>query len=225
MHPRVVDYLSSVEPGSFRVTRKRDPGMAADVSWRSGEGGKIARFADHDGGEVYEIQFDQKAIAQVTIDLNRMEVEKKIGRYGEYGIYQRELLWLERLQGSGIAPEVIAHSPNDIVMSYVGEPVRPHNLPADWREQADAILRRLREHGCCHNDIKCDNLTVLQGRLYLVDFGWATEAGAPISPNWPTGIGRQHRLAIHRFDDRHAIHAALDSAERGEVDHSIVMSQ
>ena len=220
MHPRVAEY--HVEPGSFRVARRHD---AASSSLGGRESGKVARFDDGESGESYEIRFDQKAIAHVTIDLNRMVVEKIIARYREFGIYERELRWLKRLHGCGVTPEVIAHAPNVIVMSYVGEPVRRYNLPADWPQQANAIVRRLREIGCSHNDIKCDNLTVLDGRLHLVDFGWATEIGAPIPADWPTGIGRQHRLAIHRFDDQHAIHAALDSAARDEIDRSIVMQQ
>lgn len=225
LHPRIAEYLSGLELGSFALTRGRASEEIAGPHWPANEGGKVARLVDEAAGERYDIQFDQKAIARVTIDLDRMVVAKEIGRYAEHGIHERELHWLERLRGSGIVPDMLSHPPRTILMSYVGEPVRQYNLPADWPAQADFILTRLKEHGCCHNDIKCDNLTVLRGRLYLVDFGWATRIGEPIPATWPTGIGRQHRLGIHRFDDRHAIHAALESAARDAVDRSIVMPQ
>lgn len=226
MHPKLAEYLARVEEGTTKVVQYR-AGTARAPSSREVEGksGKIARFFDEAAGECYEIRFDQAAIAFVTIDLNRMEVEKRIELYAQHRIWAREIEWLQRLRSRDIAPDLLGHSPNLIRMTYVGEPVRQYNLPADWPEQAERILRVLRDHSCCHNDIKCDNLMVLEGRLYLVDFGWATDAGEAIPSHWPTGIGRQHRLGIHRFDDRHAIHAALASAARGQIDRSIAMTR
>lgn len=225
MHPKLIAYLTTVEEDTTSIVRR--PVTAKGMpSHETGRGfGKIARFFDEMAGERYEVRFDQAAIARVTIDLNRMEVEKRIELFAQHDIWAREVHWLQKLQGSGIAPELRGHSPNLIRMSYVGEPVRQYNLPGDWPEQAERMLRTLRGHSCCHNDIKCDNLTVLDGRLHLVDFGWATGSGEAIPSDWPTGIGRQHRLGIHRFDDRHAIHAALDSAARGQIERSIVMAQ
>ena len=226
MHPKLIEYLDRVEAGTTRIERYPAGTARAPSSRETADsGGKIARFVDEAAGECFEVRFEQAAIAQVTIDLNRMEVEKRIVLFAEHQIWEREVRWLQRLHGTGIAPDLLGHAPVLIRMSYVGEPVRPYNLPNDWPEQAERIVRVLRHHSCCHNDIKCDNLTVLDGRLYLVDFGWATEMGEAIPADWPAGIGRQHRLDIHRFDDRHAIHAALDSAERGQIDRSIVMAR
>ena len=115
----------------------------------------------------------------------------------------------------------MAASDGVIVTRYVGEPVRQYNLPADWREQAEDILYHLDRKGCRHNDIKCDNLMVFNGQLYLIDFGFATSTDEAEPESWPQSIGRQHRLGVHQFDDRKAIYEALESAERNEVDHSI----
>jgi hypothetical protein len=224
MHPKLIEYLHSVEEGTTTIVRYR-AGAERTSSSHEAKGGKIAHFFDESAEEGYEVQFDQAAIATVTIDLNRMEVEKRIGLFAQHKIWEREIHWLQCFHGTGIVPELLGHQPGLVRMSYVGEPVRHYNLPKNWLDQAERILRSLRDHCCCHNDIKCDNLTVLDGRLYLVDFGWATAIGEAIPLEWPTGIGRQHRLGIHRFDDRHAIHAALESAARGEIDRSIAMAQ
>ena len=181
MHPNLIAYLASVEEGTTRILRypagrrSQHPSCHAERN-----GGKIARFLDETAGERYDIHFDQAAIAHVTIDLNWMVVEKRIGLFAQHDIWAREVHWLRRLQGSGIVPDLRDYSPNFIRMSYVGEPVRQYNLPKNWPEQAERILRLLRDCSCSHNDIKCDNLTVLDGRLHLVDFGWAIEAGEAI---------------------------------------------
>lgn len=184
---------------------------------------KRAEWRETNDTAPWRVHFDQPAISDVTIDLNRDEVTKRIGRYGEHGILKRERDWLERLRQSGAVPALIRASADCIITSYVGEPVRRYNLPGDWHDQAERLLAALASARCSHNDIKCDNLAVRDGRLYLLDFGWATETGTAIPAQWPQGIGRQHRLGIHSFDDRHAIFAALASAERDDIDRSVVM--
>lgn len=212
----VTDYLALVERETLLAVEPVDPPPAQPAS-------KLAQWRDPDEGTLWHLHFDQPAISRVTIDLNRLEVEKRVGRFAEFGILERERLWLERLAATGAVPQLRAAVPQGLILGYVGEPVRNYNLPPDWRDQAERLLAALASVNCAHNDIKCDNLAVLDGRLYLLDFGWATEIGAPIPADWPDGIGRQHRLGIHRFDDRHALLAALASAERNEVDRSIVM--
>ncbi|MCX5569498.1 phosphotransferase [Kaistia nematophila] len=228
----LLDYLASVEPGRTVLHRHGDQesgqesgqdGAASGSCSASPAAAKIAYFHDPATASVYEIHFDQHSSSTIRIDLNRLEVHKKLARFIEHGIEEREIRWLTALESSGLVPRLIGHSPGLLRMNYVGEPVRRYNLPADWRDQAEAILAALASARCCHNDIKCDNLMVRDGRITLVDFGWATADGDPIPSHWPQGIGRQHRLGVHRFDDRHAIHAALASAERDEVDRSIIL--
>ncbi|BCP54475.1 hypothetical protein K32_30920 [Kaistia sp. 32K] len=220
--PVLIDYLAAVEPGRTVLHRHDAEDQSGSCS-ASPAAAKIAYFHDPETSNLYEIHFDQHSSSTVRIDLNRREVHKKLARFIEHGIEEREIRWLTAMAPTGVVPRLIDHTPGLLRMDYVGEPTRRYNLPADWRDQADAILAALASAGCCHNDIKCDNLMVLDGKITLVDFGWATAKGDPIPPHWPQGIGRQHRLGIHQFDDRHAIHAALASAERDEVDRSIVL--
>jgi hypothetical protein len=215
---RLVDYLQTVEPGSIAAILPRDlhpPGLVPS---------KTARVTDPASGTLYQALFNQQSISSICIDLNSSIVEKQIGRFAEFGILAREAHWLTVLAAADIAPPLLASAGSALRLGYVGEPVRRYNLPDDWPAQAERILQALATADCAHNDIKCDNLTVRDGRLYLIDFGWSTRSADPIPSDWPQGIGRQHRLGIHRFDDRAAIYAALASAERDEVDRSIVMA-
>src|SRR5665213_589112 len=184
---------------------------------------KVAVFKAEDG-RLYRIYVDQPATSTVVIDLNNHHVLKKFQRFAEFGVLAREVAWLRALAGSGVVPALRAAEQSELKLRYVGEPVRQYNLPGNWSEQAEAILAELEAVKCSHNDIKCDNLTILDGRLHLIDFGWATDVGDIIPTTWPKGIGRQHRRDIHCFDDRRAIYAALRSAERDEVDRSILLT-
>ena len=222
--PALLDYLAAVEPGRTVLYRHDGQAGAQLISCSANPAAaKIAYFHDSEASDLYELHFDQHSSSTVRIDVNRFEVHKKLARFIEHGIEAREIRWLTAMAPTGVVPRLTGHIPGLLRMEYVGEPIRRYNLPADWRDQAERILAALASVGCCHNDIKCDNLMVRDGKLTLVDFGWATARGAPIPPHWPQGIGRQHRLAIHTFDDRHAIFAALESAERDAVDRSIIL--
>ena len=175
------------------------------------------------GADAAFICLRQAMISRVFVDVPEGTLVKRPHRFQEYGILAREVDWLRRLGGTGVCPRLIEADDAEIRMGYCGEPVFRGNLPADWREQAEELLAALRRGGCAHNDIKCENLTVADGRLTLIDFGFATEIGAPIPAAWPRGIGRQHRVDIHRFDDRKAIFEALQSAEEDRIDRSMVM--
>jgi hypothetical protein len=184
---------------------------------------KSVEYEDNSG--LYCLRLDQPAISSVIIKLNSGTVLKMVSTFSDFNILEREVGWLTRLQSTGIVPRLLSSTAETLTLDYRGEPVRKYNLPNDWRRQASDILAALHEYGCCHNDIKCDNLVVLDGKLSLIDFGWATSIGEDIPSNWPQGIGRQHRIDIHRFDDKKAIFEALHSAERNMIDKSIVMKR
>lgn len=166
-----------------------------------------------ESGLGYEMIADHWMDGTVRIDLNAGTVSKIVGEtYRHFGVLEREIEWLERLQGSDIVPELLSTSDDGFVTRYVGEPASLYNLPFDWREQAEGILVVLAEYGCEHNDIAAANLLVADGRIRLIDFAWALPTGAPVPAQWPPELGR-HRLATHRFDDRHAIFEALEEKE------------
>lgn len=217
MPDKLNQYLLKIDP-DVAVNLER---VHPDAAQTPVEHRKLAFCADQAAG--YRAEIDEHSICAITVDLDRQIVTKHVGAYSEFGILDREVRWLGQLERQGIAPRLHSVAVGQMALEYVGEPVRRHNLPSDWAAQAEAILDALASEGCSHNDIKCDNLTVSDGRIFLIDYGWATRIGDPIPSDWPTGIGRQHRLGIHQFDDRRAIFAALKSAARGEVDRSVLM--
>ena len=161
------------------------------------------------------IYIDQVGQGRVFVDLTNGRVIKRVEGFAQFGLLEREARWLDRLGPSGRTPRLLARAPDTLTTEYLGEPLRQHNLPGDWRAQAQDILACLANAGCSHNDIKCDNLLVRDGRMALIDFGWSTPIGSPIPKDWPKGIGAQHRRAVHDFDDRLAIEAACTEAAEG----------
>lgn len=218
----VAAFLANLDPAAPVRTLRGGPATAEaffdlcrrqpDTPW------KLAVHRDPDTGAAICHFVDQVSHARIFIDLDAGRVDKLVHAHAIHGILQREAGWLRALDGSGRTPRLLDQGPDRLGMTYLGEPLRQHNLPADWRDQAQAILAALDRAGCCHNDIKCDNLVVRDGRLGLIDFGFSTRRRAPIPAEWPEPLGRQHRLAVHRFDDRHAIHAACAQAAAGRVD-------
>jgi hypothetical protein len=220
MHPEIEAFVRTVDPAA--IAQICAAPLGAGEAFRA-EFHKVARLVNEEAGDAHWVCFNTHCISQILIDLNAGVVTKSLGKFREFGLEGREVYWLERLRASGIVPELVRHDADTICTRYVGEPVNQRNLPEDWPAQAEWILSALAGFGCSHNDIKCDNLMVLGGAIRLIDFGWATRSADPIPPEWPEGIGRQHRIAIHEFDDRRAIFAALQSAEDGNVESSIVM--
>ena len=165
----------------------------------------------------------QPMISKVFVDFATLTLVKRPHSFLNHGILQRELHWLSKLSDSTVTPKLLGATERSITMSYVGEPVFEGNLPDNWRAQSEQILLKLQESACRHNDIKCENLMVLDGKIHLIDFGWSTAVGDTIPSDWPAGIGRQHRLDVHMFDDSIAIYDALKSAESDCINRSIQM--
>jgi serine/threonine protein kinase len=60
-------------------------------------------------------------------------------------------------------------------MTYCGISLQHRQvLPEDWREQLYAMKEELEQLEVFHNDLKASNVTLHEGRLYLIDFGHAT---------------------------------------------------
>jgi 2-polyprenyl-3-methyl-5-hydroxy-6-metoxy-1,4-benzoquinol methylase len=112
-----------------------------------------------------------------------------------YKLVEREVCVLNRLQQFPWAPRLLDSSKNTITMTDVGHPITHETLPSDYATQFQHILTDMESAGVRHNDIihPCwANITetlrdlqkhevmVHDGRLSLVDFGWATiDGGVP----------------------------------------------
>ena len=121
--------------------------------------------------------------------------------------FHNEIYWLDRLQHTDICPKLISYDDSllTIEMSYVGTSLTRNNLPSDWKQQCDRILDQLYDHDCSHNDIKPDDILVSDDKLYLVDFGWASNIGTPIPDNWPSMIGGDFRYSTKQFNDKYSL--------------------
>lgn len=103
---------------------------------------------------------------------------KQIRAYKEYNLIEREVFFLKKLEKYNCFPTYISHTETYIVMSYIGKPITCENKPTDLEKQLDTILSILETEGIRHCDIKKDELVVdSDGRVHLVDFGWAQYNG------------------------------------------------
>lgn len=135
-----------------------------------------------------------------------LSVSKRVSTHWDknnINVYENEKKWLEKLKDTDIIPRPLHFDDKNriITTEYVGELLNKDNLPADWEEQRDKILKTLVEYNCRHNDIKPTELVIQDGKIRLVDFGWAHEYESSNPNDWPEGLGANFKCGDH-FDDK-----------------------
>ena len=155
--------------------------------------------------------------SRVKIDVEKKIVNKTFTRVGRANyfrkfpkIFDREVYWLRRISNE-ISPKFISSSKRvkTITMTYEGVYLTRENMPTDWEDQIKNILDILKKCGCNHNDIKPSELLILDGRIKLIDYGWATSIGSSIPTNWPRGLGDKFKYGIHNFSDEYSINKSI----------------
>lgn len=129
------------------------------------------------------------------------------------GMYDREEHWLKKLSDSGITPGYISSDKRlkSVTMSYAGEYLTKQNMPKDYEEQIKNIIDVLKQYNCSHNDIKPSELLILDDRIKLIDFGWSTKIGEPISKRWPLELGDHNfRYKVHNFNDEYSLRKSIE---------------
>lgn len=137
---------------------------------------------------------------------------KKIQDYfPECNILENEIKWLNILKDFDRVPNIIEVTKvtKEIKMNNLGERVSVSNLPSDWEYQMEYILSELEKYNCCHNDIKPKEILVKDGKLNLIDFGWATKKGDKIPEKFPEKIGSKFKYATHDFNDRYSFRKSI----------------
>jgi len=149
----------------------------------------------------------------ITINHNNQTVTKETVRYIKYNIVENEVYWLNQLGDFIYTPNVISHHKTKLTLSYSGEPLHTNNIPENWEVQINIILNKLKEINCSHNDIKPTDLLVLNEKIMLIDFQWATKINEEIPSNWPDSIGGKYKNS-KKFDDRYSIYKSINSIIR-----------
>lgn len=147
----------------------------------------------------------ESSTSSVEINYEKNVIKKKIKNYKNYNVYEREIYFLKYLNEKGFnwCPQLI--DTNDfnqtITMTWVGERINKTNAPIDWEEQLQSILNDLGKQNIKHNDIKGDEVLVLNGNIMLIDFGWAS-----INGDWGCGINLcKKEKPANNFPDETAI--------------------
>jgi len=130
----------------------------------------------------------------------------KIVTRREHGVVEREIDFLRTLHGCGFTPELYDANVESgrLEMEFVGDDLSDAKLPDDAWYQMQRISEILYSLGIRHNDIRPENVTVQNGRLFLIDWQWATRYNMQPPEDWPKGLGTSWRSGWPRweFDDR-----------------------
>jgi len=143
------------------------------------------------GASITEAKSIQKS-ATSNVRLENGVIVKTLKGFFGYNLIQREKCVLDRLKKFKWAPKLLSNTDSSMTMTYVGEKVNKENIPLDYDIQMNQILTDMESMGVKHNDMiyPCSaesynkhEVMVLNGRLSIVDFGWAT-----INDSVPCGV-------------------------------------
>ncbi len=107
---------------------------------------------------------------------NPVYVQKSITNPKYKHLLLREITWLIKLKNCDRVPKFISRKENSYIMTYVGKRITKSNLPQDWEKQIKEIASSLSDHNCYHNDIKFGEILVLNNKIHIIDFQWATSS-------------------------------------------------
>ncbi len=129
--------------------------------------------------------------SDVKINKRKRIVTKTIrSEFLRFGLVEREVYWLRKLHyESDRFPEVVFDKGGVIQTRYIGDRIRVGSVPLDWSQQMSEILEVMFFIGVRHNDIKPHDILVQDGRLSLIDFGWALPYRESVPESWPKGLG------------------------------------
>lgn len=91
-----------------------------------------------------------------------------------YHHYLNEIEILPLLDKYSITPKLITFDNDTLILSNCGDIINNNNIPLNWKEQIYNIYYMLKNENLYHNDITISNITVLNNKIYLIDFGWAS---------------------------------------------------
>lgn len=127
----------------------------------------------------------------IYFDNDKEYVLKKIIDYEKYNVYEREKFVMQLLNTRNMTwcPKLIDFDDNQrlLLMEHCGNKLQKSEITQNIESQFKKILRDMRLLKLKHNDIWNNELLLKNGKLHLVDFGWAS-----INGNHSCGIGLWH---------------------------------
>lgn len=143
---------------------------------------------------------------------------KKQQNYTEYPLIENELDILSRLNGASNHFPMCRIEEGGILIEDCGEKLTQENIPLHWRDQMGKIIYDLSKNGIQHRDIRLDNLTVRDGVIRLIDFGWAVpKAGRggrfdKLENDPPSCLGMPNKPS-YGFDDEYSMGRVIKQIE------------
>ncbi len=126
------------------------------------------------------IELKKSGTSKVYKDINNTIVIKKIVKYQDYNVFEREVHILKLLNSKNInIPKLLYYDIKNqiIIMSYCGIPINKQVFESNnnYKKQLSNIIKELKKLNIKHNDIKHNSeILLLNNTVYLCDFGWAT---------------------------------------------------
>tara|TARA_B000000477_G_scaffold103377_1_gene92858 strand:+ start:1720 stop:2313 length:594 start_codon:yes stop_codon:yes gene_type:complete len=126
------------------------------------------------------IELKKSGTSKVYKDINNTIVIKKIVKYQDYNVFEREVHILKLLNSKNInIPKLLYYDIKNqiIIMSYCGIPINKQVFQSNnnYKNQLSNIIKELKKLNIKHNDIKHNSeILLLNNTVYLCDFGWAT---------------------------------------------------
>lgn len=145
------------------------PSLSIKFPWLIMDGKKL-------DSEVFHPVSVQGHTSSVWTNSAKTLIVKKVVKFLDYSVFEREVYWLRILNEKQVswAPKLLQVSKPFIVMEHVGTSVTKHSLPSNWNDQVKSIEHDMQTLNLRHNDIKINELLVKSGKLYLIDFQWAS---------------------------------------------------
>ena len=125
-------------------------------------------------------------------------------------VYENEKKWLLNLHDSSVFPKLLYFNDNlrMIVTIDEGELLTKCNIPYDYNNQGNNLIKELKRNNCRHNDIKPTELVIKEGKIKLIDFGWAHEYDKENPESWPECLGDKYKCTP--YNDKCSLKKTLE---------------
>ena len=105
------------------------------------------------------------------------KIIKKIFYNWQSNRFINEIYWLKKLAKYNFTPKIldINYQKKIITLTNEGNRLNLSNLPGNWENQLQKIIKILKKNNCFHGDINSENLLVKNKKLKLIDFSQSTK--------------------------------------------------